>query len=65
MQKRSIEEAERIYDLVTAGTIQEVPGLLEQWLTEGKIDEKEAIYEAAGLFSTAVDSVRMLPVMLL
>jgi len=61
MLKRSMGEAERIYDLVTAGTVREVPGLLEQWLTEGKINDKEAIYEAAGLFSTAVDSVSLFP----
>ncbi len=58
MQKRSIQEAEKIYDLVASGKTSEVPGLLEQWLMEGKMNERDAIYEAAGLFSTAVDSVR-------
>ena len=61
MQKRSIAEAEKIYEQVAAGKTNEVPGLLEQWLREGKMSEKDAIYEAAGLFSTAIDSVSFEP----
>ncbi len=58
MNKRGMSEALRIFDLVAAGKTTESPGLLEQWLREGKMSEKDAINEAVGLFGAAVDSVR-------
>lgn len=33
------------------------PGVLEQWLREGKITEREAITESLSLFGAGVDTV--------
>ena len=35
----------------------EVQGLLEQWLREGKMNEREALALSAGMFFTGVDTV--------
>ena len=40
------------------GEESEVPGLLEQWLREGKLSEEEAITESIGSFMAGVDTVR-------
>ena len=37
---------------------EEVQGLLEQWLREGKMTEEEALMNAADLFFAGVDTVR-------
>jgi hypothetical protein len=40
-----------------AGKKSEVPGLLEQWLMEGKMSEQDALNESIGIFTGGVDTV--------
>ena len=44
---------------------EEVQGLLEQWLREGKMTEEEALMNAADMFFAGVDTVRIHVVVLL
>ena len=37
----------------------ETPGLLKQWLREGKVTEEEAFIEASYVFAAAVDMVNI------
>ena len=50
-------EVDRITALVKAGKESSTPGLLEQWLREGKLSEEVAVYEALQLFPAGVNSV--------
>ena len=50
-------EVNRITALVKAGKESSTPGLLEQWLREGKLSEEEAVTEAIQLFPAGVDTV--------
>lgn len=47
----------RLKARLEAGEEGETPGLLEQWLREGKIDQEQVITEAMGIFSAGVDTV--------
>ena len=40
------------------GEKSEVPGLLEQWLREGKLSEEEAITESIAALMGGMDTVR-------
>ena len=44
------------------GDADRTPGLLEQWLEEGKLSREQAIIEAANMFWAGVDSVCFKPV---
>ncbi len=53
----SRKEIKRLYARLEAGEESETPGLLEQWLREGKISEEQAISEAISTFGAGVDTV--------
>lgn len=57
IQKRSKDEQERICALVAAKKESPQPGLLEQWLREGKISKERAMIEAYNLLPAGVDTV--------
>ena len=57
MENRSKGEVDRICALISAGKESSNPGLLEQWLTEGKLSKEDAIHEASFLFPAGVDTV--------
>ena len=48
---------ERLRARLEAGEESETPGLLEQWLKEGKISEEQALSEAITVFGAGVDTV--------
>ena len=48
---------ERLCARLEAGEESETPGLLEQWLREGKLSVDDAIVEASGMFMAGVDTV--------
>ena len=51
------KEAKRFNARLEAEGESETPGLLEQWLREGKISEEQAIREAIATFVAGVDTV--------
>ncbi len=57
MQNVSRKELEKLKKRSEKGQESETPGLLEQWLKEGKISEEEAIAEAINSFAAGVDTV--------
>ncbi len=57
IEATSKKEIKRLYARLEAGEESETPGLLEQWLREGKISEEQAISEAIGTFAAGVDTV--------
>ena len=50
-------EMEKLCARLEKGEENETPGLLEQWLREGKMTEEEAFMEASYIFAAAVDTV--------
>lgn len=48
---------EKVYARIESGETRDTPGLLEQWLREGKLSLDQAIAEASAMFSTGVDTV--------
>ena len=56
-QRVARKEADRLYSRLNAGEESKVPGLLEQWLREGKMSEEEALNESVGMFLVGVDTV--------
>jgi hypothetical protein len=57
INKISREELDKLYSKLKAGEESECPGLMEQWLKEGKISEEEAMTTAADMFIAGVDTV--------
>jgi cytochrome P450 len=57
MREISREELDKLYSKLEAGEESESPGLMEQWLKEGKISEEEAMATAATMFVAGVDTV--------
>ena len=57
MHRRSKAEVDRICELIDSGRESDTPGLLEQWIREGKITKEIAISEAQNLFPAGVDTV--------
>ena len=57
MHRRSEAEVDRICELIDSGRESNTPGLLEQWLREGKLTKETAIDEAQNLFPAGVDTV--------
>ena len=57
MYRRSEAEVDRICELVDSGRESDTPGMLEQWLREGKLNKETAINEAQSLFPAGVDTV--------
>ena len=53
-----LKHAERVRRKIESGEEgEEVQGLLEQWLREGKMTEEEALMTAADMFFAGVDTV--------
>ena len=52
-----MKEMKDLYSRLEAGEESEAPGLLEQWLREGKLSEDEALNEAVSAFTAGVDTV--------
>lgn len=52
-----MKHAERVMQQIKAGEENEVQGLLEQWLREGRMTETEALLSATDMFTAGVDSV--------
>ena len=52
-----MKEMKDLYSRLEAGEESEAPGLLEQWLREGKLSEDEALNEAVSTFIVGVDTV--------
>ena len=52
-----MKEMKDLYSRLEAGEESEAPGLLEQWLREGKLSEDEALNEAVSTFTVGVDTV--------
>ena len=48
---------EKVYARLDAGEESETPGLLEQWLREGKISPEQAVREGMTMFTAGVDTV--------
>ena len=57
MHKISEAEVDRICELIDSGKESNTPGMLEQWLREGKLIKETAINEAQSLFPAGVDTV--------
>ena len=51
------KELRKVYQRLEKGEVAEVPGLLEQFLLEGKMSEEVACNECVGLFGAGVDTV--------
>ncbi len=51
-------EIDKVYARMSSGEESETPGLLEQWLREGKLSEEDAIASAITMFIAGVDTVR-------
>ena len=64
-QRVARKEAGRLYSRLNAGEESEVPGLLEQWLREGKMSEEEALNESVGMFLAGVDTVIIILIVLM
>ena len=64
-QRVARKEADRLYSRLNAGEESEVPGLLEQWLREGKMSEEEALNESVGMFLAGVDTVIIILIVLM
>ena len=61
-----LKHAEKVRRKIESGEEgEEVQGLLEQWLREGKMTEEEALMNAADMFFAGVDTVRIHVVVLL
>ncbi len=54
----SKREIDKVYARMSSGEESETPGLLEQWLREGKLSEEDAIASAIAMFIAGVDTVR-------
>ena len=52
-----MKQAEQVLKMIEAGEEKSVQGLLEQWLREGKMTEKEVLMESTNMFAAGVDSV--------
>ena len=50
---------DKLYSKLESGEESEAPGLLEQWLREGKVTEEEAIIEAITMFTAGIDTVNI------
>ncbi len=50
-------EIDKVYTRMSSGEESETPGLLEQWLREGKLSEEEAIASSIAMFIAGVDTV--------
>ena len=53
------KEMDKLYSQLESGEESEAPGMLEQWLREGKVSEEQAINESVGMFIAGVDTVNM------
>lgn len=49
--------AKEVWKMVEAGEERPVQGLLEQWLREGKMTEREAVMSSNNMFIAGVDTV--------
>ena len=58
MSSYAKKEADKVFSRLQSGEESETPGLLEQWLREGKLSEQEAIAESVSMFAAGVDTVR-------
>ena len=52
--------ANEVVKMIEAGEERPVQGLLEQWLKQGKMTEREAIMSSTSMFSAGVDSVSVI-----
>ncbi len=50
-------EIDKVYARMSSGEESETPGLLEQWLREGKLSEEDAITTSISMFLAGVDTV--------
>ena len=57
MQKEAQANVDKLFTRLESGEESETPGLLEQWLKEGKMTEQEALNEAVGTFVVGIDTV--------
>ena len=53
-----MKELRKVYQRLERGETVEVPGIMEQFLLEGKMSEEVAIQESINLFIAGVDTVR-------
>ena len=49
--------ANEVQKMVEAGEERPVQGLLEQWLREGKMGEREAVMSSTSMFTAGIDTV--------
>ena len=57
MKEYGLKHAEEARQRIEAGEESEVQGLLEQWMTEGKLTQAEALMTSSDMFGAGVDSV--------
>ena len=57
MQKEAQANTDKLLARLESGEESKTPGLLEQWLKEGKMTEEEAMTESVGIFVAGIDTV--------
>lgn len=63
MNNHGMKHAQQALEKINAGSTgkeRPVQGLLEQWLQEGKMSDKEALMTSADMFAAGADSVSQL-----